>query len=59
MEKYVRTAKLSPPIFFHVESPCELGIPLDQTRSRRLEDGEDYVLEDCGGSISVRIQVCH
>lgn len=58
-EKYVYTAILSPPILFYAENSSELGIALDEIQTRRLRDKDDVVLQGCGRSISVRIEVCH
>jgi hypothetical protein len=61
-EKYVYMANLYSPILFYAKNPSELGVPLEEilkTSSRCLDDRDDLVLEGCGRSISVRIEVCH
>ncbi|KAG1750050.1 hypothetical protein EDD22DRAFT_916690 [Suillus occidentalis] len=58
-EKYVNTAKLSPPIMFYAEKPSELGIALEdilKKNSRRLSDRDDLVFEGGSRSISLRIE---
>ncbi|KAH7907264.1 hypothetical protein BJ138DRAFT_521918 [Hygrophoropsis aurantiaca] len=58
-ERYIAKASLSPPIVFHVEDPYEWGIPLEDAsrmKMKRLIGKEDLMFEDCGPSVSIRIQ---
>ncbi|KIL00745.1 hypothetical protein PAXRUDRAFT_598813 [Paxillus rubicundulus Ve08.2h10] len=57
-QRYIEGVTLSPPIIFLTEGPSEWGIPLVDALNgelRRLLGKDDLVLEDCGPSVSIRI----
>lgn len=59
-ERYLERVSLSPPIIFITKKPLEWGIPLEDVRNgkmQRLVDKDVPVLQDCGPSISIRINV--
>lgn len=59
-DRYIQRVTLSPPIIFMVDGPFEWGLPVADALKgdvRRLRDKDDFVFEDSGPSVSVRIQV--
>ncbi|KAF9245291.1 hypothetical protein BU15DRAFT_41057, partial [Melanogaster broomeanus] len=57
-ERYIEKVILLPPIIFVTERPFEWGIPLQDVLAgnvNRLLDRSELVLEDCGPSVSIRI----
>lgn len=59
-ERYLERVSLSPPIIFETKEPLEWGISLEDVRSgktQRLVDKNVPVLQDCGPSVSIRINV--
>jgi hypothetical protein len=59
--RYVEPVSLSAPIFFEVDHPSERGIALDdalKSRTDRLVDKDALMFEDCGPSVSIRLEVC-
>ncbi|KAH7929118.1 hypothetical protein BV22DRAFT_1102685 [Leucogyrophana mollusca] len=58
-ERYIKKASLSHPIIFFADDPHEWGIPLEdalRARMKRLMGKDDHMFEDCGPSVSIRIQ---
>ena len=59
-ERYLERASLSVPIIFVTKEPLEWGISLEDIRNgktQHLVDKTDLVLQDCGPSVSIRINV--
>ena len=59
-ERYLERVSLSAPIVFVTKEPLEWGISLEDIRNgntQRLVDRNDLVLQDCGPSVSIRINV--
>lgn len=59
-ERYLERVSLSAPIIFMTKEQSEWGISLEDIRNGKtwhLVDKEERVLQDCGPSISVRINV--
>jgi hypothetical protein len=59
-ERYLERVSLSAPIIFVTKEPFEWGISLEDVRNgktRHLVDKEVAVLQDCGPSVSIRINV--
>ncbi|KAF8557781.1 hypothetical protein OG21DRAFT_1456949 [Imleria badia] len=57
-ERYLERVSLSAPIIFVTKEPFEWGISLEDVRNgktRHLVDKEVAVLQDCGPSVSIRI----
>ncbi|KAF9221383.1 hypothetical protein BS17DRAFT_768677 [Gyrodon lividus] len=57
-ERYIEQVTLSSPIIFVTEGPYEWGIPLEDVlkgNTKRLPDRDKLVLQDCGPSVSIRI----
>lgn len=59
-ERYLERVSLSPPIIFMTKEPLEWGISLEDVRNgktQRLVDKNMPVLQNCGPSVSIRINV--
>lgn len=59
-ERYLERVSLSPPIIFVTKEPLEWGISLEDARNgktQRLVDKNVPVLQKCGPSVSIRINV--
>jgi hypothetical protein len=59
-ERYLERASLSVPIIFVTNEPLEWGISLEDIRNgktQHLVDKNVLVLQDCGPSVSIRINV--
>lgn len=59
-ERYVEQVILSPPIIFMTKEPFEWGIPLEDIldgKMQRLVDKDVPVLQNCGPSVSIRMNV--
>lgn len=59
-ERYLELVHLSPPVIFLTKEPLEWGIPLEDVRNGRMQhlaDKDDPVLQNCGPSVSIRINV--
>jgi len=57
-ERYLERVSLSAPIVFVTKEPLEWGISLEDVRNgktQHLVDKNDLVLQDCGPSVSIRI----
>ncbi|KAG1746700.1 uncharacterized protein EDB91DRAFT_1049172 [Suillus paluster] len=57
--RYIQKADLKEPIIFMTAHPNQWGIPLDdaiKAKMKDLLDKDDSMFEDCGPSVSIRLQ---
>jgi hypothetical protein len=58
--RYIEKADLKEPIIFKTTHPDQWGIPLDdalRAKMKNLLDKDDSMFENCGPSVSIRLQV--